>query len=31
MTQFSRDVGILKGHPRYEDVVAAGIVPRTPS
>ncbi len=24
MTQFSRDVGILKGHPAYEDVVAAG-------
>jgi NitT/TauT family transport system substrate-binding protein len=22
MTQFSRDVGILKGHPRYQDVVA---------
>jgi len=22
MTQFSRDSGILKGHPRYEDVVA---------
>jgi ABC-type nitrate/sulfonate/bicarbonate transport system substrate-binding protein len=22
MTQFSRDVGILKGHPTYEDVVA---------
>jgi NitT/TauT family transport system substrate-binding protein len=22
MTQFSRDVGILKGHPKYEDVVA---------
>jgi ABC-type nitrate/sulfonate/bicarbonate transport system substrate-binding protein len=23
MTQFSRDVGILKGHPNYHDVVAA--------
>jgi len=22
MTQFSRDVGILKGHPAYDDVVA---------
>jgi NitT/TauT family transport system substrate-binding protein len=27
MTQFSRDVGILKGHPRYEDVVATQLAP----
>jgi ABC-type nitrate/sulfonate/bicarbonate transport system substrate-binding protein len=26
MTQFSRDVGILQGHPSYHDVVAAGAV-----
>ena len=25
MTQFSRDVGILKGHPAYEDIVAIDI------
>jgi NitT/TauT family transport system substrate-binding protein len=27
MTQFSRDVGILKGQPRYEDVVATQLAP----
>jgi len=25
MNQFARDVGILEGHPRYEDVVAVGL------
>jgi ABC-type nitrate/sulfonate/bicarbonate transport system substrate-binding protein len=27
MTQFSRDVGILKRHPKYEDVVASELAP----
>ena len=27
MTQFSREVGILKGHPSYEDVVAVQFAP----